>query len=488
MNRSTRRGAGRRAWIGLAVLGLPTVLLALDLSVVYLALPRLSADLGASSIQQLWITDIYGFVTAGFLVTMGTLGDRIGRRRLLLIGAAFFGATSALAAFSTSAAMLIGARALMGVAGATLMPSTLALITNMFADPAERATAIAAWTSCFMVGAAVGPIVGGVLLQYFWWGSLFLLGVPVMVLLLITGPFLLPEYRDATAGRLDAASVALSLAAILPVVYAIKTLAHDGVAVMPFAAIIVGVAAGAAFVRRQRRLASPLLDVRLFRNRAFSAALLILMVGVATQGGIMLLVSEHLQIVDGLSPLRAGWSLMPASLAMVVGCLAAPIAARAFRVGTIIACGLAISGCGYALIALVAGSRDVGVLIAGAILVFFGIGPMAVFSQDLVVGSVPFGNAGSAAALSETSGDFGIALGVAVFGSISAAIGRRQLMALPLPLPTTAGEILARSRSAFTAGLHAAAICSAVISVGLAVISATALSRAQSHIDVVNGE
>jgi DHA2 family multidrug resistance protein-like MFS transporter len=472
----------------LAVLGLPTILLALDLSVVYLALPRLSADLGASNVQQLWITDIYGFVTAGFLVTMGTLGDRIGRRKLLLIGAAAFGATSALAAFSTSAAMLIGARALMGVAGATLMPSTLALITNMFADPAERATAIAAWTSCFMVGAAVGPIVGGVLLQYFWWGSLFLLGVPVMVLLLIAGPLLLPEYRDATAGRLDAASVALSLAAILPIVYAIKTLAHDGVAATPFVAIIAGFVAGVAFVRRQRRLASPLLDVRLFRNRPFSAALVILMVGIATQGGIMLLVSEHLQIVDALSPLRAGWSLMPASLAMVVGCLAAPVTARAFREGTIIACGLAISGCGYALIALVEGSGDVGVLIAGTILVFFGIGPMAVFSQDLIVGSVPPGNAGSAAALSETSGDFGIALGVAVFGSISAAIARHQFVALPLPMPTAGGAILARSRSALTAGLHAAAICSAVICVGLAVISATALSRAQSRIDAVNGE
>jgi DHA2 family multidrug resistance protein-like MFS transporter len=480
--------AGRRAWVGLAVLGLPTILLALDLSVVYLALPRLSADLGASNIQQLWITDIYGFVTAGFLVTMGTLGDRIGRRRLLLIGAAAFGATSALAAFSTSAAMLIGARALMGVAGATLMPSTLALITNMFVDRAERATAIAAWTSCFMVGAAVGPIVGGVLLQYFWWGSLFLLGVPVMLLLLITGPFLLPEYRDATAGRLDAASVALSLSAILPAVYAIKTLAHDGVAVIPFAAAAVGLLAGAAFVKRQRRLASPLLDVRLFRNRAFSAALLILMVGIATQGGIMLLVSEHLQIVDGLSPLRAGWSLMPASVAMVVGCLAAPVAARVFRQGTIIACGLAISGCGYALIALVEGSADVGVLIAGAILVFFGIGPMAVFSQDLVVSSAPPGSAGSAAALSETSGDFGIALGVAVFGSISAAIYRHRLVAFPPALPVSASEVLARSRSAFTAGLHAAAICSAVISVGLAVISFTAISRVPSDAGAAEGD
>ena len=497
--------ANRRAWIGLAVLGLPTILLALDLSVVYLALPRLSADLGATSVQQLWITDIYGFVTAGFLVTMGTLGDRIGRRKLLLIGAVCFGVTSVLAAYSTTAGMLIGARAVMGLAGATLMPSTLALITNMFTDARDRATAIAVWTACFMVGAAIGPVVGGALLEHFWWGSLFLLGVPVMVLLLVCAPFLLPEYRDAGAGGLDMVSVGLSLVAVLPIIYAIKALARGGFSIATAAAAAIGLVAGIVFVNRQRSLASPLLDVRLFRNQAFSAALLILMLGIATQGGIMLLVSQHLQIVEGLSPWRAGWALMPASIAMVIGCMLAPFAAHRVRPGWIVAGGLVITAIGYASLARVNGRDDLNAIVFGAILVFFGIGPMAVFSQDLVVSAVPAEKAGSAAALSETSGDFGIALGVAVFGSISNAIYDHRLASLATMLPpdlaavarsSVAGAMeLARhvrapqstvvvdaARGAFTEGLRVAAAVSAVVALALAALAGKVLGRRRGGI------
>jgi DHA2 family multidrug resistance protein-like MFS transporter len=498
-----RARAGRRAWIGLAVLGLPTVLLAIDLSVLYLALPRLSADLGATSTEQLWITDVYGFVTAGFLVTMGTLGDRIGRRKLLLIGAASFGAASVLAAYSTSVAMLIGARALMGLTGATLMPSTLALISNMFRDPRQRATAIAAWTSFFMVGAAIGPVVGGALLEHFWWGSLFLLSVPVMLLLLVTGPFFLPEYKDPMAGRIDIASVILSLTAVLPVIYAIKTFATDGVTSDTGAAAVIGIAAGIAFVIRQRTLDHPLLDLRLFRDPPFSAALIILLFGVATQGGIVLLVSQQLQIVEGLRPLRAGWSLMPASVAMVAGCIIAPVVGQWIRPGWIISVGLAVTAAGYLVLAQVHGARDVELLAIGSIIVFFGIGPMAVFSQDLVVGTVRPERAGSAAALSEAAGDFGIAFGVAILGSLSTAIYTRRLAVLPplvprhiarlaraslagageaarhLPGPLGA-EVLTRAHGAFTAGLRAAAIASAVVSVGLAIIAATVLSTVPS--------
>jgi len=240
---------GRREWIGLAVLALPTLLLSLDLSVLYLALPHLSADLGAGSVQQLWIVDIYGFMIAGFLVTMGTLGDRIGRK-LLMIGASAFGAASVAAAFSTSAEMLIATRAVLGLAGAALMPSTLALISNMFTDPGQRATAMGVWASCFAAGTAIGPIIGGVLLGFFWWGSVFLLGVPVMVVLLVTGPVLLPEYRDPGAGRLDLIGVALSLAAILSVIYGLKELAKDGIETLPIVAIVAGAAFGVVFLVR----------------------------------------------------------------------------------------------------------------------------------------------------------------------------------------------------------------------------------------------
>jgi MFS transporter, DHA2 family, multidrug resistance protein len=220
--------ATRREWAGLAVLALPTLLVSVDTFVLLLALPQISEHLHPSSTQLLWISDIYSFLLAGFLVTMGTLGDRIGRRRLLLIGAAAFGLASVLAAYAPNPALLIAARALLGLAGATLSPSTLALIANMFRDPRQRAVAIGVWMACFMSGAAIGPIVGGVLLERFWWGSVFLLAVPVMALLLTAGPLLLPEYRAGGAGGVDLVSVALSLAGILPVVYGITGLARAG--------------------------------------------------------------------------------------------------------------------------------------------------------------------------------------------------------------------------------------------------------------------
>ncbi|MGH3587214.1 MAG: MFS transporter, partial [Pseudonocardia sp.] len=287
--------AGPREWLGLAVLTLTTLLLALDASVLFLALPHLSADLQPSSTQLLWIMDSYGFMIAGFLVTMGTLGDRIGRRRLLMIGVAAFTAASVAAAYSTSAEMLIATRALLGLAGATMMPSTLALISTMFRDRAQRGMAIAVWMASFSGGTLIGPVVGGVLLETFWWGSVFLLGVPVVLLLLVTAPLLLPEYRAPGAGRLDLTSVALSLAAIVPIVFGLKELAVRGPEWLPVLSIVAGAAFGAAFVRRQRALPEPLLDVSLFADRTFRAALGVLMVGMAAIAGSYLFVTQYLQ-------------------------------------------------------------------------------------------------------------------------------------------------------------------------------------------------
>src|ERR671910_824681 len=224
--------AGRREWIGLAVIAIACVLYVMDLTVLHLAIPEISEDLQPSSTELLWIIDIYGFMVAGSLITMGTLGDRIGRRRLLMIGAGAFGVASVLAAFSTSPEMLIATRALLGIAGATLAPSTLSLIRNMFLDPQQRQTAIAVWITSFSVGAAIGPLLGGLVLEFFWWGAAFLLAVPVMVLLLTLGPRFLPEYRDPGAGRLDLTSAALALAAVLAVIFGLKQIAQDGVSVV----------------------------------------------------------------------------------------------------------------------------------------------------------------------------------------------------------------------------------------------------------------
>lgn len=306
--------AGRREWIGLAVLALPCLLYSMDMTVLNLAVPALSVDLKPSSAQLLWIVDIYGFLVAGALITMGTLGDRIGRRRLLMIGATAFGAASVFAAFATSAEMLIAARAILGVAAATLAPSTLSLLRNMFHDPRERTFAIGVWISSYSAGAAIGPLVGGVLLAYFWWGSVFLIAVPVMIVLLAVAPILLPEFRDPNAGRIDIASAILSLAAVLSVIYGIKWVAEQGFGAPAVLTIAVGLALGYVFVRRQKRLADPLIDIDLFRRPAFSAALVTNLLSLFVAFGSFLFIGQYLQLVLDLTPLEAGvWSLPPVS-------------------------------------------------------------------------------------------------------------------------------------------------------------------------------
>ncbi|MFB8765248.1 MFS transporter [Nocardiopsis alba] len=416
--------AGRREWIGLAVLALPTLLLSIDLSVLYLALPHLTADLEPTATQQLWIMDIYGFMIAGLLVTMGTLGDRIGRRRLLLIGAVMFAAASVAAAYSTSPEMLIVTRALLGIAGSTVMPSTLALISNMFRNPAQRGMAIGVWMSCFMGGMAFGPVVGGAMLQSFWWGSVFLLGVPVMLLLLITAPVLLPEYRAPEAGRLDLLSVILSMAAILPVVYALKEYANQGVRIDSTLVLLVGLVFAVWFVRRQNRIADPLVDMGLFRRRAFGSALgLHLLVG-AIQGGSLLLVTLYLQMVVGLSPLATGLWLVPTALATMAGAMLAPAIANRVRPAYVIAAGLALSSVGYLLLTRVSGEGELPLVLGSFALVMLGVGPTGALATGLIVGSAPPERAGSAASLAETGGELGIALGIATLGSLGTLIYR----------------------------------------------------------------
>lgn len=263
----------RTKWLSLAIACLATLLLSLDMTVLHLALPRLVADLGASSTQLLWISDIYGFAVAGLLVTMGNVSDRIGRKRLLLIGSAAFSAASAVTAYAPTPELLIAARALLGVAGATIMPSTLSIVRNVFAEPAERTTAIGVWSSMSAAGFAVGPLVGGLMLDHFWWGSVFLINLPVMAVVLVGGYLVLPESRDPDAGRVDLVSVALSFTGVVAVVYAVKEAAHSGAGQTGVVAGgLLGVACLALFVRRQTRLADPLIDVRLFRQRAFAAS------------------------------------------------------------------------------------------------------------------------------------------------------------------------------------------------------------------------
>jgi DHA2 family multidrug resistance protein-like MFS transporter len=489
--------AGRREWIGLAVLGLPTMLLSLDLSVLFLAMPHLSADLGASSTEQLWITDIYGFATAGFMITMGTLGDRIGRRRLLLIGAASFGVVSVAAAYSTSPQALIATRTLLGVAGATLLPSTLALIRTMFHDPKQMGVAIAAWTTCYMAGVALGPVAGGLMLEHFWWGSVFLLAVPVMGLLLLAGPVLLHEHRDREAGRIDLASVALSLAAILLVTYGLKELGRYGYRPLFVLAVMGGAALGVAFVVRQRRLVHPLLDLGLFGIRTVRVMLVIAVSVAVVQNGNALVVTLYLQMVQGLSPLEAGlWLLLP-SVALVTAVNATPRLVSRIRPGNLFAAGLVASAGGYLLIAQVGSIGELAVVIVGAVVVFAGIGPAGALVNQLILGAVPPDKAGSAASMASTSGELGIAMGIAVLGSLANLIYRSHVV-VPATVPaepahtasesivdavTTAerlpdalgADLVDAARDAFTTAMGGLAATSAVLLLALAAFATAAL-------------
>jgi DHA2 family multidrug resistance protein-like MFS transporter len=493
--------AGRREWTGLAVLVLACVVYAMDLTVLHLAVPHLSADLRPSSAQLLWIVDIYGFFVAGSLITMGTLGDRIGRRKLLMIGAGFFSVTSLIAAFSTSAVMLIAARGLMGIAGATIAPSTLSLIFNMFRDPKQRAAAIGVWISGFSAGSAIGPILGGVLIEYFRWGSVFLLALPVMGLLLVLGPRVLPEYRNPEAGRLDLPSAALSLVALLAIIFGLKKLAQDGLAVLPVACILVGVGVGALFIRRQLVLAQPLIDIRLFRIRSFSASFATNLLGVFVAFGYFLFVAQYLQLVRGLSPLNAGlWSL-PSAVAFVVSSNLAPRFIRRIRPAYVLGACLGVAAIALALLLLVSASSGLALLVGVSIVVSLAMAPMFSLTTELIVGSAPPERAGAASAISETGAEVGGAVGIAILGSAGTAVYRSAVAAgLPAGIPPQIADIagntlggavgaarqlppelaqalLSTTREAFVLGLHAAAGISALVAVAAAVLALALLRR-----------
>ncbi|HEY8582322.1 MAG TPA: MFS transporter [Capillimicrobium sp.] len=471
--------AGLREWLGLAVLALPTLLVAMDISVLHLAVPELTADLRPSATELLWIVDAYGFLIAGFLIPMGVLGDRVGRRRLLLAGGAAFGAASALVAFAPTAESLIAGRALLGVAGATLMPSTLALITSLFADPQQRTLAVGVWVASLSVGIVVGPIVGGALLEAFWWGSVFLLALPVMALLLALGPWLLPEARDPAPGRVDALSVGLALGAMLALAYGVKQLAVHGAGAAPLAVLAAAVALGAVFARRQRRLEDPLVDLSLFRLPGFAVPLAANALALLAVVGVFLLVTQHLQLVLGLGPLEAGLWLLPYGVAVIAGSLVASPVSRRWSPPAALAGGLAIAAAGLALLTRVEADSGVALVAWATGLLGLGAGPVLTLGTDMVVGAVAPERAGAASAISEAATELGGALGVALLGSLAAAVYRAELGPDgPQTLGAAseaASPAVGAARAAFADGLATAAGAGAVLVGATAAVSAVLL-------------
>jgi MFS transporter, DHA2 family, multidrug resistance protein len=499
--------AGRREWFALAVLAVPTFLVSMDFSVLYLAVPHLTADLAPSGVQQLWIVDIYGFMIAGALVTMGAIGDRIGRKKLMLIGAIVFGAASVLAAFSTSAAMLVASRAALGVAGAAVMPSVLGMVSGMFGDEKQRARAITIWLTCFMGGLTLGPLVGGALLANFWWGSVFLVSVPGILVLLVFGPALLPEQKAAQPGTLDPLSVLLSFAAILPFIYGLKELARHGWTWFPVLAQVFGIVTGVVFVQRQRRMEHPLLDLRVFGNRTFTSALVLTFATSLVGTGTLLMVTLYLQNVTGLTPLAAGLLLVVPNVLMIIGNLSSPTLATHIRTGYLITGGLIIAGVGYVIFTLAGSTSGPTTIVIAMCVAMLGTGPLAAFCNQLAMGAVPTEKAGAGASILQTTNEFGLGLGVATLATLGTLLYRTNVEgALGSVPPDTANaaresvdraidaaaqlpaqqgqDLLAAARDAFTSGLQWVGIVSAILYFGLSILAL----RAFRHLPIPNSD
>ncbi|MET9255983.1 MFS transporter [Streptomyces sp. NPDC003717] len=440
-------------WLALSVLVLAVLLVAVDATVLGLATPYISEDLRPSGTQLLWIGDVYSFVIAGLLVSMGSLGDRIGRKRILLIGATAFGAISVLNAYATSPELLIVARALLGVAGATLMPATLALIRNIFHDPRERSLAVGIWGATASAGTAVGPIAGGFLLEHFWWGSVFLINLPVMAVLVLVGVKLLPESRNPSPGPWDLLSVLLSLVGMVGVVYAVKEAAAHGFSWATLAVGLLGAAALYGFVHRQLTMPVPLLDMRLFRNRGFSGAVLADLLTILGLSGLVFFLSQYLQLVQGRAPFEAGLAELPAAVGAVAAGLVAGRAARRFSVRAVVSGGLAAIG--LALAALTVIGQNTGYPLLGTALLVVGVGAGFSFTvtADVILSSVSGEQAGAASAVSETAYELGAALGIALLGSIVTGVYRD--FTGPAGTPAAAHESLGGAVEA-AAGMPAA--------------------------------
>ncbi|KQP01480.1 MFS transporter [Leifsonia sp. Leaf264] len=498
---SSPTSGSRRRWFALAALMLPVLLVSIDNTVLNFALPAISEALQPSGVQLLWIIDVYPLVLAGLLVSMGSLGDRIGRRRLLLIGSVGFGAVSVAAAFAQSGESLIAARALLGFFGAMLMPSTLSLLRSVFTDRNERRLAIAIWATGFAAGSALGPVVGGILLEHFAWGSVFLLAVPLLLPLVVLLPILVPESRDPNPGRIDVLSIVLSLLTMVPVVFGIKSIAEHGLDALGVGSMLVGLTAGFLFVRRQNRIPNPMIDMELFRRGSFSGAIGVNLLSVLALVGGLYFVSQQLQLVLGLSPFTAGLVLVPGLIAMIVSGLVVVPIARRVRPSRLVPVALLISASGYLSVALTGGRIDAIGIGAAFVALGIGIGAAETVSNELILANAPAAKAGAASAVSETAYEVGAVLGTAILGTILTASYRASVelpavldaaqrhaagetlggaVSVAGELPSTdAATLLASATEAFGSGVGLTAWIGFALVMGAAIVAATSLRRAR---------
>lgn len=419
--------AGRRQWFTLAVLMLPVLIVSIDNTILSIAIPAIALDLHPSAATTLWILDIYPLVLASLLVTMGSAGDRFGRKKMLLIGSAGFFACSILAAFSQTAFILVCVRALMGIFGAMLMPATISIIRNVFLDRNQRRLALAVWAAGFAAGGALGPILGGVILEHYYWGGIFLVTALPLLVLFILGPSLIPESKNPNPGKLDPLSILLSILMLGSFVFGVKNLATD--ANWPLLAVLLALSVGLgwAFVRRQLRSTDPILDMELFANKAFSGAVVINLVSVIGFTGFVYFATQHLQLVLDYSPLESGLLMLPGLVLMIVCGLGVVRIVRKVPVYLVIKIAIGFSIAAYILMSVFGQSISAWQLVAAFVLLCIGVSSAQTLTNDLIVSSAQADKAGAAAAVSETAYELGAVLGNAVLGSILAFSYTRHL-------------------------------------------------------------
>ncbi|MFF7300947.1 MFS transporter [Streptomyces sp. NPDC008265] len=424
---------GANRWVVLAVLCVSLVLVALDATILHVAVPSVTEDLRPGPMELLWVVDAYPLVCASLLILFGTLGDRVGRRRILLLGYGLFGVASAIAAFADNAQVLIAARALLGIGGAMIMPATLSILRQVFPDRRERALAIGIWTAVAAIGAASGPVLGGFLIEHFWWGSVFLINIPLMALILPLGRWLLPESRGSADGPWDVLGALMAAAGVLGAVLGIKRLGAerhllDAEALVP---LLTGALLLVLFVRRQKRREHPLIDMRMFSRAAFSTSVACIVLAMLALVGLELIAVQYLQLVLHLSPLETGLRLLPLTFAaMAAGATGSYTLAR---VGprTMVSLGFVLTGFAVLLLTLM-GQQDRPVLLTvGFVLLGFGLQTTLFAAYESMLSEAPAETAGGAASIGETSYQLGAGIGIALLGSVMNAAYRPGLASVP---------------------------------------------------------
>ncbi|MFB0615326.1 MFS transporter [Streptomyces sp. AGS-58] len=426
-------GADAHRWVVLVVLCASLLLVALDATVLHVAVPAVTEDLRPGAVELLWIVDVYPLVCAALLILFGTLGDRVGRRRVLLLGYALFGVASAAAAFSGTAEMLILARALLGVGGAMIMPATLSILRQVFPDRRERALAIGVWSAVAAVGAAVGPLLGGFLLEHFWWGAVFLVNIPLMLISLPVGRLLLPESRGERDGPWDVTGALTAAAGLFAVVLGVQRLGGGRAAASPLTALPLLAGAGLLllFVRRQRRLPYPLVDLRMFRRPAFSTSVGCIVLAMLALVGLELIAAQYLQLVLGLSPLQTGLRLLPLTVAAMAAGLAGARMLRRFGPRRMVSAGFCLTAAAVLTLTVMGGADDPPLLLAGFVLLGFGLETTLFGAYESMLSEAPADRAGGAAAIGETSYQLGAGIGIALLGSVMNAAYAPALRSVP---------------------------------------------------------